>query len=309
MRATLFCFVLTLMFAPAAAAEVVDPLEQALDAYAAFELDVSAMSAAQISSPDALDGVLSSAARHDPAALSRGWIAYGALAAAQAPAFVHGLEARVRAAGRAAVLRQLSRDTTYARRRPAGSAQAIALVITTLSGDAQRLAHAADRYDEISGQLELNPAFAAGDPAQRATRDQRLRIISVPSLAPALAARLHIGALAANPLRDPAAFGGAHFWDALADLPSLNLTPTPPRPDRQALIDRMLTLAGLFVVAATPQAETRVNALLDDPTSRACLRVQQLEFRQCLSVTHAGDEDAACLARHGLRNVQGCLSP
>jgi hypothetical protein len=70
----------------------------------------------------------------------------------------------------------------------------------------------------------------------------------------------------------------------------------------------MLTLAGLFIIGATPQANTRVDALLDDRTSRDCLHVQQLEFRQCVSVAHTPDEDAACLARHGLRNVAACLS-
>ena len=47
--------------------------------------------------------------------------------------------------------------------------------------------------------------------------------------------------------------------------------------------------------------------MLDDPPTRTCLAMQQLEFRQCVSVSHTPDEDAFCLARHGLGGVGDCL--
>jgi hypothetical protein len=285
-----------------------DPLARAVQAYAGFETDLSAVSAAQVSSADALDQVLLAVARHDPAALSRGWRAYAALTAAQAPAFVHGLQLRVRAAGRGAVLRQLIRDPTYARRRPAGASDAIALMLTTMSADAARLAVAADRYDGFADQWRQTAPFGALDDSRRQARDQRLHAAQAPPLAPDIAARLQIAPLAASPAADPAGPGGAHFWDDLAGLPSTLAAPMHPRADRSALIDRALTLAGIAAIAAAPQPTARIEALLDDPASRACLEVQQLEFRQCISVSHGADEDAACLGRHGLRNVETCLT-
>jgi hypothetical protein len=156
--------------------------------------------------------------------------------------------------------------------------------------------------------MQSNAPFAGADDAHRGERDQRLRAATAPALLPEIAQRLHIAPLGAAPLTDAAAFGGAHFWDGLAGLPPAEVQPMHARSDRQAVADRVLTLAGLFIVSATPQASTRVDALLDDRTSRDCLHVQQLEFRQCVSVSHTPDEDAACLARHGLRNVAACLS-
>ncbi|MFT3727558.1 MAG: hypothetical protein QM759_07035 [Terricaulis sp.] len=307
MRPSLVCFVLTLAISATASAEPTDPLERAAEAYASFETDISAITAAQVSDADTMDGVLTSAARHDPADLSRGWIAYAALAATQSPTFVRGVQARVRAAGRAPVLRQLMRDATYARRRPGGSAEAIGMVLATMSADAARLTAAADRYDRLSDQLQLNAPFASPDDAHRADRDQRLRITNPPALPTAIAARLHV-APAAAPLTDATAFGSAHFWDTLAGLAPVNATPMHARADRQAFTDRVLTLAGLSIVGATTQSNARIDALLDDASSRDCLHVQQLEFRQCASVSHTPDEDAACLARHGLRGVAACLS-
>jgi hypothetical protein len=310
MRSALVCLVLTLAPASAASAQQPDPLQQAGDAYAAFEIDLSAIAGARVSSPDGMDEVLLSAARRNPAALSRGWLAYAALTAAQSPAFVHGLQARVHAAGRAPVLRQLLRDGAYARRRPAGAQEAVQLVLSTMSADAARLSAAGDQYDRLSDQLQLNAPFAAPDDARRSARDQRLHSAEIAPLAPEMVQRLHVAPLAAAPITDPSAFGGAHFWDALTGLspPMPAPTPMPARADRAAIIDRILTLAGLFIIAATPQSNARVDALLDDPISRECLNVQQLEFRQCVSVSHTPDEDAACLARHGLRGVGGCLS-
>ena len=103
MRSAALCFVLTLALWGAAAAQQAEPLQQAAEAYASFETDLSNITATQVGSADSMDGVLTSAARHDPTQLSRGWIAYAALTAAQSPAFVHGVQARVRAASRAAV--------------------------------------------------------------------------------------------------------------------------------------------------------------------------------------------------------------
>lgn len=174
MRTALICFVLTLAAPTAASAQTADPLQRAADAYAAFELDLSAITGAQTTSAESMDAVLLNAAQHDPAELSRGWIAYAALVAAQSPAFVRGVQSRVQAAGRAPVLSQLMRDTTYARRRPPGAAEALHLVLDTMSADAARLSVAADRYDRLSDQMQSNPTFAGADDAHRADRDQRL---------------------------------------------------------------------------------------------------------------------------------------
>ena len=303
-------FLVLLMLAPPAPAQQLDPLHGALDAYAAYQAGVSASLDADIASPDAMDASLARAAQYDPARLARGRIAYGALTAAQSPSFVAGVRARARAKGAAAVVRQLLRDSTYARRRPGGSAEAINLVVASIAADTARLRAGRDHYEAIGQSIGAAAWNTPLDGAQREARQARLRALGDQTLllAPELAPRVHATALAGAPLQDRDAFGGVGFWDGLAGRAPLP-APTAPRlrSDRAQIMDRVLTLGALFAIGATPAQGERANAMLDDPATSTCLAMQQLEFRQCVSVSHTPDEDAFCLARHGLGGVGDCL--
>jgi hypothetical protein len=307
MRVALFLAAFLCCTAPAHAQTSV---EDALNAYALYQSDVTASLRAEINAASDLDAALERAARHDPARMSRGWIAYGALAAAQSPAFVSGVRSRVRAAGRAAVLRQLRRDLTYARRRPPGTDEATQLILSTLAADSARMAAAAQRYQGMA-ETRLASAWSASA-SDRETRDQRMRPMSSERRAVpfAIARRLRFVALAETPLSDATAFGGRRFWDAVEGRAS----PTPPalrwaaRPDRIGALDRMLTLAGLVIADATTAEHARVDAALDDSTSRDCLAGERLQFLQCVSVAHDASEDAYCLARHGMTATSSCFA-
>lgn len=303
-----FVFLASLLCASAAAAQQPnEPLFRAVDAYGLFQDDISGIAGAEIDSPEALTRALERAARHDPVRLTRGWMAYGALTAAQSPAFVGGVRSRVRAASRAAVLRQLRRDITYARRRPPGAAEAIQLILNANAGDEARLVQAGVLYDGYGQTLDASAWTLA--PETREDRNTRLRQLARErrDLPPPLAARLHIGVLAAQPLIDAGAFGGRRFWDALAGRSG---DVVPVRTRREAApgaIDRMLTLAALYIVSATPQEHARVEDLIDDRRTSDCLEMAQLQYRQCASVAHDANEDAYCLARHGLAGPAQCF--
>ncbi len=308
---SVFGFVFLAALSLDAGAQALDPLHAALDPYAAYQSGVSASMDADIGSAAAMDASLMRAAQYDPAQLASGRLAYAALTAAQSPAFVAGVQARVRAAGRAAVLRQLLRDPTYARRRPAGVAEASALVIASMAADTARLNAASAHYEAIGNSIASAPWNAPLDPTHRDVRDAQLRALAgaAPLLAPELAARVHVGVGGAAPLQDRDAFGGLGFWDALGG----RAAPAPApahvqlRRERANVMDRALTLGALYAIAATPAQSAHVGAMLQDPPTRICLAMQQLEFRQCVSVSHTPDEDAFCLARHGLGGVADCL--
>lgn len=212
--------------------------------------------------------------------------------------------APVRAAGRPAVLRQLRRDWTYARRRPPGADEAVQLVLRAFASDNARMNSLAVRFEALG---------AGGDTstwARRSSgREATLRAPNTRTLAPELLARLRPAPLTATPLTEPFAFGGTRFWDALSNRASPTPPPLPWRvaPDRQGSLDRMLTLAALFVVEATPNETARVTAALTDEPVRQCLAMQQLELRQCASVTSTPNEDAYCLSRHGFAQPSACL--
>ncbi|MCX7358256.1 MAG: hypothetical protein NT015_08960 [Alphaproteobacteria bacterium] len=282
-----------------------DPLHRALEPYALYQTDITAMLGANIPDSASMDAALDRTARHDPERLTQGWLAYGALTAAQSPAWVNGVRARVRAAGRPAVLRQLRRDWTYARRRPPGADEAVQLVLRAFAADNARLNAGAVRFEAL-GHAGDTSTWARRSSEREAT----LRAPNTRALAPELLARLRPAPLAAAPMTEPIAFGGTRFWDALGNRAS----PAPPIlpwrvvPARQPSLDRMLTLAALFVVEATPSETARLTAALTDEPVRQCLAMQQLELRQCASVTSTPNEDAFCIARHGFAGPGACMN-
>jgi len=250
--------------------------------YALYDEDVLGLGDAEIPTPEALDAALDRAARHPPDTLTQGWIAYGALSAAQAPAFVSGVRARVRTTSRAAVLRRLSLDLSYARHRPAGANDAITMILQTNAVTTCSEAEAANHWTALGDSLRLQ-AWAAAPETDRDARLLHLQNLATPSLA-----------------------GGTHI------LRFPPLTPSPPIPllvaraDRSDLIDRMLTLAALRIIDTAPEA--RVNALLSDDATTRCLNLSRLQLRQCVSVTQFPYENAFCLARHGLSGPSGCFA-
>jgi hypothetical protein len=196
-----------------------DPIHQALEPYALYQTDITAMLDSDIADAAALDTALERTARHDPARLSAGWLAYGGLIAAQSPEWVAGVRSRVRAAGRAAVLRQLRRDIGYARRRPPGSAQATQLVLRAMAGDEARMRALAVRFDGIGAAADTSTWARRSE-----ARSERLRSSDARALSAPILARLRPGPLTATPLTDASQFGGVRFWDALSGRAS----PTPP---------------------------------------------------------------------------------
>ena len=298
-------FVLLAFVALAAPARA-DLVHEAALAYARYQNDVTEIIRADIGSAEALDAALTRAARHDPAQVARGWIAYGGLAAAQSPAFVRGVRSRVRAAGRAPVIRQLRRDMTYARRRPPGSDEAIQLLLASAAADSARMRAASHRYSGIGESRDMS-ASSNGD---RSARDSGLRasVNGERALAPELAARITIGALEATPMTDSGALGGARFWDAVAGRDSPEPANLDWRLARRDIADRMLTIGGLVIVGAAEEQSERVADALDEPRTRECLALEQLQFRQCASVAHDPAEDAHCLARHGLAGPSQCFA-
>jgi hypothetical protein len=286
-------------------AQAQEILHQALEPYALFQTDITAMLDADIADAAALDAALDRTARHDPARLARGWIGYGALTAAQSPAWVNGVRSRVRAAGQAAVLRQLRRDMTYARRRPPGADEATQLILRAMAADNARMNAVAIRFEGL-GAARDTTAWTR----RSSERENALRAPSTRTLAPEVLARLRPGPLTAAPLTETSAFGGTRFWDALGNRAS----PAPPAlpwrviAARAAILDRMLTLGALMVVGAAESETTRVNAALDDASVSQCLAMQQLQLRQCASVTHEPNEDAYCIARHGYQATSQCLA-
>jgi hypothetical protein len=275
-----------------------DALHDALEAYALYQNDVSTLLDAEINGRT-VDPAIARVQRHRSDRVASGWIAYGALTAAQSPRFADSIEARIRAEGRASVLRQLRGDTTYARRQQ--TPQAIQLILNAASADDARASQAGARYDRYarsSSGVQLTSAASLAE------------IGGVTRLTAQMRDRLRIGAGDARPMNDADAFGGRAFWDSLA---GRNARAARSRGGREAqsyasVTDHMLTLAAIVVADAERGERRRVSALLDEPLTQQCMTMQRLQLRQCLSVTVDVGERAYCLGHHALTGPGSCFS-
>lgn len=287
-----------LLYAAPASAE---PTHRALEAYALYQSDVSVLLEIEVDGPRAINGALARVGRHDPARVSRGWMAYGALTAAQSPDFAAGIERSARERGRAELLRTLRRDVTYARGQ-AGAPRAIQLIFNAAAADSARAAAAGARYDNIARRSNASWITSSERRADRLDAGARLT--------PAMVDRLSIGAGDANPARDADEFGGRGFWDALAGRQARAPRARSWREQREYadVTNRMLTLAALVVLDAADDERAHATALLDEPLTQQCLGMQRLQLRQCLSVSVDASERTYCLGRHGLTGPGACFS-
>lgn len=276
-----------------------DEVHDALEAYALYQTDVSALLSADIEGARDVDAALARISRHDPDRVARGWIAYGALTAAQSPAFAAGVARGMRRNGRGSVLSQLRTDLYYARREPAGAAQAVQLILGAANADSARIDIAGDRYNRF--------ARSSGAPRARGGDGDLERNVR---LSPAMRERLRVTPVSARPMNEIGDFGGRGFWDSLSGREATAGRSRGAREQRDyaSVTDHMLTIAAIVVADATGSERRRVSSLLNEPLTQQCMSMQRLQLRQCLSVSVDGSERAYCLAHHGLSGPGGCFS-
>jgi hypothetical protein len=190
-------------------------------------------------------------------------------------------------------------DLTFARRRQNGSSQAVQLILTAASADGARANAAGERYDHYARTAPT---------VQLVSSTFRVDLGGTTQLTAAMRERLNIGALGARPASNASAFGGRGFWDSLSDRSgrSPHGRSGGERSDYASVTDHMLTLGAL--IAANADDSRRVSELLNEPLTQQCMRMQQLQLRQCLSVSVDATERAYCLGHHGLEGPGGCFS-
>jgi hypothetical protein len=282
-----------LLCAPARA----DNVHDALEAYALYQNDVSTLLDVEIENARTVDAALARLRRHDSDNVSRGWIAYGALTAAQSPRFASAIEGRIRRDGRRPVLNELRHDVTYARRQQ-NSSQAIGLILTAASADSARAGQAGSRYDSFARSAGRTQLASSG----------RAELPGVTRLSPDMLDRLRGAGRVSR--TSNTSYGERDFWDSIAGREGQSPRGRSGSEERvyASVTDHMLTLAALVVADATDGERRRVGQLLDEPLTQQCMHMQQLQFRQCLSVSVDASERAYCLGTHGLTGAGSCFS-
>ncbi|HEV2363654.1 MAG TPA: hypothetical protein VGS12_05575 [Caulobacteraceae bacterium] len=266
------------------------PREMIADAaaYEAFVTRAAAVSPA-FASPAQVQDSLKVAAAYEPKALIRGAVAYGAIAALEAPDFV----ADVRAHGATPEDRRLLVNAIIA--DPAtvfafkGSDRAAGLARQAIGAAGMRLYDAGKAVKQASYDVQ-HQAWSKLDVVDRPGRLAAVKASSSAPLAPA--------ADQASALAQIISSGG-----------SLGLAADPDAPPYPTLLARALQLAAIAALGeAGEDAYQRLTYLTYEGTTDDCLDRAKLNLFQCLAVARPNYEDIFCAGQHAMQDTGECLA-
>lgn len=304
---------------PDAAARVDAPLVRAATEYAVFQEDVGALEAEPFASLPDIDSGLETIASHSPESLSRAWLAYAALVAAQTPNFVDGVREVADYYGRDSVVAGLRNDPSYAGQL-GGASDARQAVLATVSHDVMRLREASSTVKEQAYSLQRTDWATArsGDNDVRIARLEAISLRPRGERADLLASLAAPGAVGSDRMGRRSEQQRADFWRAFRLGPGTAHAAGPgstpvgalnANPRYGNVIDQVITLAAFESLDAANAADTAsIAPLMEQPDTRACMTMARLHFNQCVAASYYRYEDPFCIAEHGIKDVGDCFS-
>lgn len=231
---------------------------------------------------------------YEPAQLSRGMIAYGAVIALQSPEYVAGVRTfAVDAASRRNVIDQIIRDPAYAAQLP-GAEMAAGLITTTLNQDIVAITAIADSIEgdayTIQERQDPRRSWAVVHVTDREARLEQTRALAAVAML-------------------PSAEESARLMTAGNSGTGLGLTSGPKSPPYTPAVVHSLAIAALSALGAGGE-EWRPNhlALAVEPNNEFCLTMSKLNLYQCLAASRPHYEDIFCVGRHVVRDLATCAA-
>ncbi len=228
-------------------------------------------------------------AAYETKALVRGAVAYGAIAALQAPEFV----AAVRAAGPTPEARRLLVNAIIADPTAvfafAGSDRAAGLARQAIGAAGMRLYNAGTAVKQASYTVQKQ-AWSKTDVLDRVGRLASVKTSS------------------ASPMT-PAADRSAVLHGAASGLAPMTISADRAAPPYATLLDRALQLAAIAALGeATEDAYDRLGYLTYEETTAECLDRAKRNLFQCLAVAKPNYEDIFCTGQHEMQDTGECLA-
>jgi hypothetical protein len=260
---------------------------EAAGAYRAYMARAAAIDPAFVDGA-AVAAALRTGETYEPGGLMRGAVAYGAVAALQAPTFVAELRGfAVDANQRRVVADAILADPRYALAFR-GADEAASRVVTAIGDDGLRLAKAGLTVKQSAYDIQKSD-WSKGPIQDRAGR-----------LAEAKAALTLARADAADVEKLRSAALG--LGDALV------ITPSAAQPPYSPLVIQSLAVAALASLGeAGDDRSAAVTPMLDEPKGGPCLSSARRNLYQCLAVAGPHYEDVFCLGQHAMIDTGVCL--
>lgn len=280
-------------------------LERAAAEYVQYREDIAAIEATPFTSAETTREAHRRLSAHTAEELSRGWVAYAALVAADTPAFREALEKEISSrkkvnglSGADAFFAKLAKDPAYPRQL-AGADEAISRVLAMTKHDAARFATLGEAFKEQAYALQKTSWGKAKIPTGSVRlSDAESFARSRPSAtAPTFASVTEKGVTSPS----LASVNSAWNPDWGKDVGSGRMT----EPNAQVIMNRVLHLAARYSVGGV-NAKT-VDVYAKNDKSNSCLSFAALTLKQCIAATRAPYEEAFCLGEHALNDTASCI--
>ena len=308
-----------------------EPLADSLPAYAAFQADISLVNGGSIQGPKDIERTLDKAAALNRDALTRGIIAYGALAAARNPQFADSIRKTAKFYGRDKMVNGLLLQPRYASSME-GADAAMATIVRLARADSARILTAGESLKQRAREAQ-NISWGKDTAGSAGPRTMRLKALAAAASSPTISAEMagKLIVTPGDPSLDPASFGGESFWRTISAPPLNPSTSASAKSGSHTVTDatftslpttiggyssssggseiraKMLSLAGLYALNATADRPADTERLLNDNITNGCLQGAQLQFYQCVASAKFNYENMACIGEAGLITVGSCV--
>ncbi len=268
-------------------------VSEAASIYVAFIRQVGTI---QAGFPDAesIQAAIRTGSAYEPAQLSRGMIAYGAILALQSPEFVAGVrQFAADPVQREEIINRIIADPAYAATLP-GADAAAGLIVSTLGEDIAALSTIAEAVKEDAYTIQ-----GRADPRRRwASRPMEGR-----------EGRLEAAKTSSSLQMLPSAQDASLLFTAAHDGAGLELSPITLQPPYTQPVINSLAIAALAALGAGgDDFRTYTEALVVESNSEFCLNMSKLNLFQCLAAARPHYEDIFCIGQHIVSDLATCTA-
>jgi len=297
-----------------ASAQKADPISENAAVYMTYQTDAEDVAAKPFKSAGDLDSALNTLGAYNADQLTRGWMAYSALVAAQDPEFaatVRDIEAFY---GREPVMKSFAAGNNYARSL-AGGDNAVGGAIAVTEGDLPRIYSSAATIKEQGYSLQgygwAKSRIRNG--GQRADTVKLLQgkgknadnlIVSALTNTAPLSSETRVGIITAAATTEDVA--GA------VRLPAFLTSGFTGKREKvkfgkEAVANQIASLAAMRIIGANGVDQTRLTKVMMEPAVQSCLKMQNLQLQGCVAGVGQEFELPHCISQHTLTEVADCL--
>ncbi len=295
-------------------------LESAAAGYGTYHYDVSDIHARGLNSAKDVSDALDRLAGRNPEQLSRGWVAYAALVAAQSPELQASVQDVVQYYGREIISKGLIKDRNYVRRDLKGAETALIRAQIAISADTRRLEQTARFFRRQAYALQISRWARARIRGKTMTLvvDKLIAAATTPRdihqpifeafIAPDIDQNLQAAGQAEN----------ASFWDTVLGIDTDILMPNFPiaiaeslpegiQKNTERAANQIATLAAFHIMGIGADNIDYASAALGDGPLRACTAMAQLNINQCAHSNSSPFETVDCIGKHAIQETTACF--